>query len=93
MPGMEERRPSAPIVTGEDHAAPSIFEPANLLSEARRQKRLPFAPATRHPVAAAAPRGIGRQPLRRGPRDVQIHKDVSATGTTVSSQETDVSDL
>jgi len=30
-----------PILAGKDLAAPSIFEPANLLREARRQKRLP----------------------------------------------------
>jgi uridine phosphorylase len=29
-----------PILTGKDFAAPSIFEPANLLREARRQKKL-----------------------------------------------------
>ena len=32
-----------PILAGKEHAAPSIFEPANLLREARRQKRLPDA--------------------------------------------------
>ena len=32
-----------PILTGKDHAAPSVFEPANLLREARRQKELPEA--------------------------------------------------
>ena len=30
-----------PILAGKDHAAPSVFEPANLLREARRQKNLP----------------------------------------------------
>jgi uridine phosphorylase len=30
-----------PILSGKDHAAPSVFEPANLLREARRQKGLP----------------------------------------------------
>jgi uridine phosphorylase len=30
-----------PIVAGKDHAAPSVFEPVNLLREARRQKCLP----------------------------------------------------
>jgi uridine phosphorylase len=30
-----------PILTGKDYAAPSIFEPENLLREARRQKNLP----------------------------------------------------
>src|SRR5689334_7140040 len=30
-----------PILAGKDHAAPSVFEPANLLREARRQKNIP----------------------------------------------------
>src|SRR5262249_22620711 len=30
-----------PILAGKEHAAPSVFEPANLLREARRQKRVP----------------------------------------------------
>jgi uridine phosphorylase len=30
-----------PILAGKDYAAPSVFEPANLLREARRQKNLP----------------------------------------------------
>ena len=32
-----------PILADKDHAAPSVFEPANLLREARRQKNLPQA--------------------------------------------------
>jgi len=32
-----------PILAGKEYAAPSVFEPANLLREARRQKRLPLA--------------------------------------------------
>jgi uridine phosphorylase len=32
-----------PILTGKDYAAPSVFEPENLLREARRQKNLPSA--------------------------------------------------
>ena len=32
-----------PILAGKDYAAPSVFEPANLLREARRQKGLPQA--------------------------------------------------
>ena len=32
-----------PILAGKDFAAPSVFEPANLLREARRQKNLPSA--------------------------------------------------
>ncbi|HUK61197.1 MAG TPA: nucleoside phosphorylase [Stellaceae bacterium] len=30
-----------PILSGKDHAAPSVFEPVNLLREARRQKHVP----------------------------------------------------
>jgi len=33
----------APILAGKDFAAPSVFEPENLLREARRQKNLPIA--------------------------------------------------
>lgn len=33
-----------PILAGKDFAAPSVFEPENLLREARRQKNLPTAP-------------------------------------------------
>jgi uridine phosphorylase len=36
-------RPPPPILAGKNHAAPSVFEPENLLREARRQKRLPLA--------------------------------------------------
>ena len=32
-----------PILAGKEHAAASVFEPANLLREARRQKSLPLA--------------------------------------------------
>jgi uridine phosphorylase len=32
-----------PILAGKDYAAPSVFEPENLLREARRQKNLPSA--------------------------------------------------
>jgi uridine phosphorylase len=32
-----------PILAGKDYAAPSVFEPENLLREARRQKKLPSA--------------------------------------------------
>jgi uridine phosphorylase len=35
---------SPPILAGKDFAAPSVFEPENLLREARRQKNLPAAP-------------------------------------------------
>ena len=33
-----------PILTGKDHAAPSVFRPEALLREARRQKSLPIIP-------------------------------------------------
>jgi hypothetical protein len=33
------------LLRGKDYPAPSLFEPANLLREARRQKRLPDLPA------------------------------------------------
>lgn len=32
---------TSPLLAGKDYAAPSLFEPANLMREARRQKRLP----------------------------------------------------
>ena len=31
-----------PIVSGKDHAAPSVFRPEALMREARRQRELPF---------------------------------------------------
>jgi uridine phosphorylase len=37
------RHKPPPILTGKDYAAASVFEPANLLREARRQKALPEA--------------------------------------------------
>lgn len=36
-----------PLLEGKDYAAPSLFEPANLLREARRQNRLPAVPVPR----------------------------------------------
>src|SRR5882762_9376744 len=39
--GMGNKSP--PILSGKDYAAASVFEPANLLREARRQKGLPQA--------------------------------------------------
>ena len=41
MPQNVDPRRLPPLLTGKDFAAPSVFEPANLLREARRQKRLP----------------------------------------------------
>src|SRR6266404_865014 len=40
---MPEARPPQPppILAGKEYAQPSVFEPENLLREARRQKRLP----------------------------------------------------
>ena len=37
------RKDQPPIIAGKEYAAPSVFEPANLLREARRQKGLPEA--------------------------------------------------
>jgi hypothetical protein len=39
--GMTEERPAPTILTARQHEAPSIFLPANLLPEARRQRGLP----------------------------------------------------
>jgi uridine phosphorylase len=39
--GMTEERPAPTILTAKQHEAPSIFLPANLLREARRQRGLP----------------------------------------------------
>jgi uridine phosphorylase len=36
-----------PLLDGKDYAAPSLFEPANLLREARRQNNLPEVPVPR----------------------------------------------
>jgi len=44
MAEQDSKAPSLPpILTGKDFAAPSVFEPENLLREARRQKNLPNA--------------------------------------------------
>ena len=63
------RDPSSlpPILADKDHAAPSVFEPANLLREARRQKNVPAgrragnlrARSGRRHRARAAPRRTG----------------------------------
>lgn len=45
----------APIVSGKDHAAPSVFTPEGLLREARRQKDLPLA--TVPPICVLDPDG------------------------------------
>src|ERR1041385_9355784 len=42
--GMTEERPAPTILTAKQHEAPSIFLPANLLREARRQRGLPDEP-------------------------------------------------
>lgn len=44
-----------PIVTGKDHAAPSVFRPEALLREARRQKELPLVAVP--PVCVLDPDG------------------------------------
>src|SRR5215472_2534135 len=48
LPVMAEQDSNAPslppILAGKDFAAPSVFEPENLLREARRQKNVPRAP-------------------------------------------------
>jgi len=44
-----------PLLRPKDDAAPSVFEPANLLREARRQKRLAVADVPR--VALLDPDG------------------------------------
>src|SRR4051795_5971690 len=52
-----------PILTGKDYAAPSVFEPANLLREARRQKG--FAEAEVPAVCLFDPDGDILRALRR----------------------------
>lgn len=62
------RNPShlAPILADKDHAAPSVFEPANLLREARRQKNLP--PADVPEICLLDPDGDIVRALRRAGR-------------------------
>jgi hypothetical protein len=52
-----------PILSGEDYAAASVFEPENLLREARRQKGLP--PATTPEICVLDPDGDILRALRR----------------------------
>ena len=55
-----------PILAGKDHAAASVFEPANLLREARRQKGL--APAAIPEICLLDPDGDILRALRGGGR-------------------------
>lgn len=52
-----------PILADKDHAAPSVFEPANLLREARRQKNL--SPAAVPEICVLDPDGDIVRALRR----------------------------
>ena len=58
-----------PILRAKDYAAPSVFEPANLLREARRQKGL--APGEVPPVCLLDPDGDILRALRREGRATQ----------------------
>jgi len=54
-----------PILAGKDYAAPSVFEPENLLREARRQKghrggRPPRYEAAAYRLRSWAERGVNR---------------------------------
>jgi uridine phosphorylase len=61
----DRRRPTPPILAGKDFAAASVFDPANLLREARRQKGLPVAPVPE--ICVLDPDGdILRRLRRRG---------------------------
>src|SRR5437764_9485387 len=53
-----------PILAGKDHAAVSVFDPANLLREARRQKRLPEIAVPE--ICILDPDGDILRALRRG---------------------------
>jgi uridine phosphorylase len=55
-----------PILGGKDHAAPSVFEPGNLLREARRQKGLPSAEVPQ--ICLLDPDGDILRALRRAGR-------------------------
>ena len=55
-----------PILAGKDYAAASVFEPANLLREARRQKGL--APAEIPEICLLDPDGDILRALRRNGR-------------------------
>ena len=55
-----------PILAGKDYAAASVFEPANLLREARRQKGLP--PAEVPEICLLDPDGDILRALRRAGR-------------------------
>src|SRR5438105_11246726 len=53
-----------PILAGKEFAAPSVFEPANLLREARRQKRVPEVAVPE--ICILDPDGDILRALRRG---------------------------
>jgi uridine phosphorylase len=55
-----------PILAGKEFAAPSVFEPANLLREARRQKAIPEADVP--PICVLDPDGDVLRVLRREKR-------------------------
>src|SRR5260221_12613990 len=55
--------PKVPILAGKDYRAASVFEPANLLREARRQKGLP--PAAMPEICVLDPDGDILRALRR----------------------------
>src|SRR5579862_295245 len=59
-------RPAPPILADKDYDALSVFEPANLLREARRQKGVPLAEVP--PVCLLDPDGDILRALRRAGR-------------------------
>lgn len=59
-------RPTPPILASKDYDAPSVFEPANLLREARRQRRVPLADVP--PICLLDPDGDILRALRRAGR-------------------------
>src|SRR5205814_7674297 len=59
-----DARPLPPILAGKEFAAPSVFEPANLLREARRQRRVPEVAVPE--ICLLDPDGDILRALRRG---------------------------
>ncbi|HEX5454630.1 MAG TPA: nucleoside phosphorylase [Stellaceae bacterium] len=64
------RRSPPPILAEKDYAAPSVFEPENLLREARRQKALPHAEVPE--ICLLDPDGDILRALRRAGRAMPV---------------------
>ena len=83
-----------PILAGKDFAAPSVFEPENLLREARRQKNLPrlaipgglpARPRRRYRSALAKADGAAARPAGRATTPISTNSSRAATVSASSA--------